>query len=153
MAHILTLTRYNPLIDWVFSSITFPSTCIENPIPETRPSMCASVSEEIELPSTSDPYDPEFRAESTTPLVKPKINISLINAAAYLWAWSLPGSQQFSLNLADIKVSGCSASTSKLLNPVDLSNVLEEYHEFADVFDKAKAQTLAPHRPYEDRKS
>ena len=68
---------------------------------------------------------------------------------AFLWACSLPGSQKFSLNLADIEVSGCSASTSKLPDPVDLSNVLEEYHEFADVFDKAKAQTLAPHRPYD----
>src|ERR1700719_4143125 len=62
---------------------------------------------------------------------------------------SLPGSQQFSLNLADIEVSSCSASTSKLLDPVDLSKVQEEYHEFADVFDKAKAQTLAPHRLYD----
>ena len=32
---------------------------------------------------------------------------------------------------------------------MDLSNVPEEYHEFADVFDKAKAQTLVPHRPYD----
>src|ERR1700722_13573741 len=48
-----------------------------------------------------------------------------------------------------MKVSGRSASTSKLLDPVDLSDVLEEYHEFADVFDKAKAQTLAPNRPYD----
>src|SRR6202041_4080607 len=91
------LTHYNPLIDWVLSSITFPSTCIENPVPKTRPSMCASVSEEMELPSTSDPFDPEFQAESTTPLVKPKIDISLINA------------------------SGRSASTSKLPDPMDLS--------------------------------
>src|SRR6202040_1230499 len=49
------LTRYNPLIDWVLSSITFQTTHIENPVPETRPSMCASISEEMELPSTSDP--------------------------------------------------------------------------------------------------
>src|SRR6202041_2107799 len=111
------LTCYNPLIDWVLSSITFQSTHIENPIPETRPSMRASVSEEMELPSTSDPFDPEFRAESTTPLIEPKIDISLINAAAFLQACSLPGSQQFSLNLADIEVSGRSASTSKLLDP------------------------------------
>ena len=80
------LTRYNPLIDWVLSSITFRTTHIENPVPETRPSMHASVSEEMELQSTSEPYDPEFRAESTTPLVEPKIDISLINAVAFLWA-------------------------------------------------------------------
>src|SRR6202041_2426684 len=99
------LTCYNPLIDWVLSSITFPSPHIENPIPETRPLMRASISEEMELPSTSDPFDPEFRAESTTPLVEPKIDISLINAVAYLQACSLPGAQQFSFNLADIEVS------------------------------------------------
>ena len=29
-----------------------------------------------------------------------------------------------------------------------MSNVLEEYHEFMDVFNKAKANTLAQHRPY-----
>src|SRR6202041_632990 len=83
------------------------------------------------------------------PCINAKIDISLINSAAYLRACSLLGSQQFSLNLADIEVSGHSASTSKLLDLVDLSNVLEEYHEFADVVDKAKAQTLAPHRPYD----
>ena len=27
--------------------------------------------------------------------------------------------------------------------------VPEEYHDFADVFDKAKADTLPPHRPYD----
>ena len=31
---------------------------------------------------------------------------------------------------------------------VDMSNFPEEYHEFMDVFDKAKANTLAQHRPY-----
>jgi hypothetical protein len=35
------------------------------------------------------------------------------------------------------------------LPPVDMSNVLEEYHEFMDVFDKAKANMLAQHRPYD----
>jgi len=32
---------------------------------------------------------------------------------------------------------------------VDLNCIPEEYHEFADVFSKAKADTLAPHRPYD----
>ena len=111
--------------------------------------MCASFAEEMELPSTSDPYDPEFQVESTTPLVEPKIDISLINAAAYLRACSLQGFQQFSLDLADIGISGRSATTLQLPDPVDLSNVPEEYHEFAEVINKAKAQTLAPHRPYD----
>src|ERR1700722_17442215 len=66
-------------------------------------------------------------------------------------SYRLTGSQQFGLNLAEIEVSGRSASTSQLLDPVVLSNGPEEYHECADVVDKAKAQTLAAHSPY-DRK-
>ena len=31
----------------------------------------------------------------------------------------------------------------------DLSHIPEDYHDFADVFNKAKADTLAPHRPYD----
>jgi len=31
---------------------------------------------------------------------------------------------------------------------VDLSAVPQEYHEFADIFSKSKANTLAPHREY-----
>ena len=33
--------------------------------------------------------------------------------------------------------------------PVDLSNIPEEYHEFQDVFGKTKAGNLAPHCPYD----
>ena len=33
--------------------------------------------------------------------------------------------------------------------PPDLSSIPEEYHDFADVFDKAKADKLASHRPYD----
>jgi len=33
----------------------------------------------------------------------------------------------------------------------DLSAILEEYHEYADVFSKSKAETLAPHCPYDLR--
>ena len=29
------LTRYNPLIDWVLSSIIFPASCVENPVSDS----------------------------------------------------------------------------------------------------------------------
>jgi len=32
---------------------------------------------------------------------------------------------------------------------VDLEGVPKEYHDFADVFSKVKADTLAPHQPYD----
>ena len=51
------LTRYNPLIDWVQSSVTFPAKCIENPISEQKTSMRASVSEEMELQPNTDNHD------------------------------------------------------------------------------------------------
>ena len=31
----------------------------------------------------------------------------------------------------------------------DLSHIPEEYRDYANVFSKAKADTLAPHRPYD----
>ena len=61
---------------------------------------------------------------------------------------SIPQTQEFTLNLHDSSISARSASTSDS-PPVDLSSIPEEYHDFADVFDKAKADTLAPHRPYD----
>ena len=59
----------------------------------------------------------------------------------------LQGTQTFRIHLSDISVSANSASVSK--EALDLSNVPEEYHDFANVFSKAKAEKLAPHRPYD----
>jgi len=143
------LTRYNPLIDWVLSSITFPAKSKESPVSEPRPSMRATVSDEMEPQPFSDNSDsdmPEDTPPPTAPKATPKVDISLVNAVAYLRACELPGTQQFTLNLKDISARASSTSDSP---PNDLSSVPEEYHDFADVFDKAKADTLAPHRPYD----
>ena len=48
------LTRYNLLIDWVLSSIIFSTMDKENPVSNSRPSMCATVSEEMEPQLSSD---------------------------------------------------------------------------------------------------
>ena len=55
------LTRYNPLIDWAKSSISFPATSKENPIPDMTPSRHATFSEEMELHPESDYSDPQPR--------------------------------------------------------------------------------------------
>jgi hypothetical protein len=34
-------------------------------------------------------------------------------------------------------------------NLVHLKDLPKEYHDFVDVFSKSKADTLAPHRPYD----
>jgi len=41
------------------------------------------------------------------------------------------------------------ANSVKLAETPDLSNVPSEYHKFADVFSKTKAETLSPHHPYD----
>ena len=53
--------------------------------------------------------------------------------------------QSFSLSFSDPTVTGKSASAS---SDPDLSHIPEEYHDFADVFSKGKADTLPPHCPY-----
>ena len=44
-----------------------------------------------------------------------------------------------------------SASTSPPVDTPSLSGVPQEYHDFADVFSKAKATTLALHHEYDLR--
>jgi len=56
----------------------------------------------------------------------------------------MDSSQIFVLNCQDTKLRA-----RKTEHSVDLSCIPEEYHEFADVFSKAKADMLALHRPYD----
>jgi hypothetical protein len=71
----------------------------------------------------------------------------MINTAAFLRACHLPGSQSFQLNLAKKTLSGKSAAPTG--DPINLSSIPEEYHEFSDVFSKGKVETLPEHRSYD----
>ena len=51
--------------------------------------------------------------------------------------WSLP------------ELHAHSANPTFVPDPVDLKGVPEDYHDFADDFNKIKADTLAPHQPYD----
>src|SRR6202040_4038508 len=93
----------------------------------------------------SKSYEPDTLA-SMNPLNHAKIDIALVNAVAYQRACQLPGSQSFSITLSNGETSACSALAEK---PIDLTGVPEEYHDFADVFSKVKANKLPPHRPYD----
>jgi len=61
-------------------------------------------------------------------------------------AWA-ERSQTFSLSLKDEEASGCSVTMAS--SGSDTEGVPECYHDFADVFSKSKAKTLAPHRDYD----
>jgi len=41
------------------------------------------------------------------------------------------------------------ANSTKLAETPNLSNILSEYYEFANVFSKIKAETFSSHRPYD----
>jgi hypothetical protein len=85
------LTHYNPLIDLVFSSITFPVINKENPISDLRPSMHTTVSEEMEpqpFSDNSDKSNPDSQEDEPIPNPIPnvtlKVDISLVNVVAYV---------------------------------------------------------------------
>src|SRR5215468_3274390 len=166
------LLRYNPLIDWRLGHVVFrspiqeisasPSTHLsaavlqqaEYPLHDSLPrneslldpSPCeTSVTNSppvVELPPNSSPLD-----EPPVLRVSPPPHVSLVNASAFSRACRLEGSQAFRLDLASPELFGKSANASSQ-ESVDLASVPEEYHDFADVFSKKRASTLAEHRPY-----
>lgn len=134
------LSTYNPLIDWKKRSIQFRSAPPPRPVSDT---MVPPPAPAERTPST--PATPELPT-SPTPTSIPRI--SLVNAAAFAQACKLPGSTSYTLNLSTPDLA-TAQSSSISDSPPDLTGVPEEYHEFADVFSKTKADILPKHRPYD----
>jgi len=153
------LRHYNPLIDWRLNSITFRSNVKDLPSMTSIRSLPPSpvvVQDPISVDSPGIPLDPPSISPSISnptpepPTVSQKPHISFINAAAYARACRLEGSQAFQLNLADIPdLLARSATASTSDQGPDLTVIPEEYHGFADVFSKTKADRLPEHRPYD----
>ena len=127
------LTCYNPLIDWVLGSIKFCSQLLD--------SLCLSLST---LSARSAQLPPQKPSENIAS--EPVPSISFINAAAFAHACNLPGVQSFRIHLSKTSIYGKVTSVSN--EKLDLSNIPGEYHDFADVFSKIKADTLAPYHLY-----
>ena len=134
------LTRYNPLIDWVSGSISFwPPSLLQS---------LASVPPVETL--VNSPFSPaetplQFTSSETFPSNPKRPHIAIINAPALLWASYLSGSTTFSLQFH----STMQAKSTTISEKIDLSSIPEEYHEYANVFSKSKAETLTPHCPYD----
>ena len=75
--------------------------------------------------------------------------ISLIGTAAFAHASKLPGATNFTLYICAEDAKLRSAATSPPVDTPNMAGVPTTYHNFADVFSKAKATTLAPHREYD----
>ena len=135
------LTCFNPTIDWVLSHIFFCQPpqleAKTSPPVETFPSSAPLSSPEITSPETSEPFLP---VNSRKPP-----QVTLINASMYACACKLEGTQCFQLRISLPDVTGHLTSST----PVSLNVLLEDYHNFADMFSKSKAGKLADHRPYD----
>jgi len=136
------LTRYNLLIDWVLSSLTFQTPAQSLLAPPSTPSLVQSGNPDSGLSGQSTPGP----VPSVDTLVFTPPHISPINTAAFVRACKLKGSTKYQLQLHpsdSAKARSSSAST-----PPDLDNVPPEYRDYVDVFSKAKASELPPHRDY-----
>ena len=69
----------------------------------------------------------------------------IISAPALLQALQLSGSKIFALQF----YSTVQAKSTTISKKINLSSIPEEYHEYADVFSKSKAETLAPYHSYD----
>jgi len=132
------LTCYNPLIDWVLSSLTFRTPAPSLLVPPLTPSPVQSSNPDSGLSGQSTPGP----APSVDTLACTPPHISLINTAAFVCACKLEGSTKYQLQLHpsdSVKARSSSAST-----PLDLDIVPPEYRDYADVFSKVKASELPP---------
>ncbi|KAG6326007.1 hypothetical protein ID866_13082 [Astraeus odoratus] len=144
------LTCYNPLIDWVLGSINFRSVLQGMPMPQDPPTASGFPKQSQptmeEIPKDDCPLSPSLSPLSDSLQTAP--HISLVNAAAFVRACKLKGSVQFSLQLCpeDAKLHAASTEPAP---PLDLSSIPPEYHDFTDVFSKAKAMELPLHRNFD----
>jgi hypothetical protein len=80
------------------------------------------------------------------PLTPPKLKapyIALVNTAAFARICKLDDSETFQLRIFSDKITPISVA------PNEMNGIPLEYHDFANVFSKTKANTLAEHRPYD----
>jgi hypothetical protein len=85
-------------------------------------------------------------AESEPPPKLEEPRVAVLDAETFMRTCTLDGSRCFLLNLTPEPLARVASDSANL---VDLEDIPKEYHDFADVFSKSKADTLAPHRPYD----
>jgi len=134
------LTCYNLLIDWVSGSISFRPPSLLQSLASVPPV------ETLVNPPFSPMENPlQFIPSETIPSNPKRPHITIISVPALLQASRLSGSKTFSLQFR----STIQAKSTIISEKIDLSAIPKEYHEYANVFSKSKAETLAPYHPYD----
>ena len=139
------LTHYNLLIDWVLGHIEFRKSTLWMPAALVPPSVESTPASApaVSLPMDSPP------TPSSPPLSAPYV--SLIGTAAFAHASKLPGAMSFTLYICAEDAKLCSAAASPPVDTPNMASVPAAYHNFADVFSKAKATMLTLHCEYDLR--
>ena len=142
------LAQHNPLIDWVNGLMNFCPSLQENLAPShiTANIPLASLSF-LDTPLQSLDSAVSIPASETSVFNSGQPNIAIIGAVAFLYTSKLLGSHNFKLYC--LRSLDIQTNSTKLAETPDLSNVPSEYHKFANVFSKTKAETLPPHCPYD----
>ena len=137
------LTHYNLLIDWVLGHIEFQKSTLRMLAALVPPSVKSTpASAPAALLPTDSPPTPDSPPSSTP-------YISLIATAAFACTCKLPGATNFTLYIHTEDAKLHSAAASPPVNTPNLASVPTVYHDFADVFSKAKATTLTLHCKYD----
>ena len=134
------LTCYNPLIDWVLASTLFRS-----PGQNISATLSSSL-QPPDLPPSATPIPSDTPLSFSQRKVPP---ITIISAPAFALACRLEGSVQFSLQIHPQESDLRSTSITSESESSELSGVPLDYHDFADVFSKSKADMLAPYRKHD----
>ena len=141
------LIWYNPLIDWVNGLINFCLSLWENLAPSCVMANTPLVfSLLLDIPLQLLDSAVLIPASETSMSNSKWPNIAIISAAAFLCILKLLGSSNFELCLRFLDIQ---ANFTKLTEAPDLSNVPSEYHKFADIFSKTKAEVFTPYHPYD----
>ena len=141
------LIWHNPLIDWANGLINFYPSLQEN-----LASSCIVVNIPLVSLSFLDIFLQSLDSTVFIPASEISVsnseqhNITIISAAVFLCVSKLLGSSNFELCLCFLNIQ---ANSAKLAEVPDLSNIPSEYYEFANVFNKTKAEILTSHHPYD----
>lgn len=154
------LELHNPYVDWQSNTITFGETCLkknccdfETTIPYLN-SLSDTSQKQLVPPSNSSPI--------SSPVPKNIIPTPFIVSATEFSRLSLePENTYFALSLRDLdllidtsmqRLPTIQINDAKITIPKDASPrkfLPPQYHEFLDVFDRKKANSLPPHRPWD----
>ena len=100
----------------------------------------------LDTPLQSSDFTVSIPTSETSVSNSKRPNIAIISATAFLHASKLLGSHNFKLYLYSLDIQ---TNSAKLAETPDLSNVPSEYHKFANIFSKTKAEVLPPHHLYD----